>query len=157
MVAIKAITERSAIRPDEQLAFAREMHILTQVGPVAPTSPTGLEGPGLLVLRPVERGVRPASVVYRFRRFRLIPFGLLAHILRRWLDPPGTHPWHLLSRWARSPRGSETVWNREARRGSRARKRQGGNSIAVFRGGMKSIQSTVETILAGQQYTWAPS
>ncbi|CAK9000389.1 Serine/threonine-protein kinase STY46 (Serine/threonine/tyrosine-protein kinase 46) [Durusdinium trenchii] len=31
VVAIKAITERSAIRPDEQLAFAREMHILTQV------------------------------------------------------------------------------------------------------------------------------
>eukprot|EP00913_Durusdinium_trenchii_P027449 g25745.t1 len=30
VVAIKAITERSAIRPDEQLAFAREMHILTQ-------------------------------------------------------------------------------------------------------------------------------
>ena len=24
--------------------------------------------------------------------------GLLAHILRRWLDPPGTHPNHLLRR-----------------------------------------------------------
>lgn len=31
VVAIKMITERSAIRPDEQLAFAREMKILTQV------------------------------------------------------------------------------------------------------------------------------
>jgi len=30
VVAIKMITERSAIRPDEQLAFARELNILTQ-------------------------------------------------------------------------------------------------------------------------------
>ena len=25
--------------------------------------------------------------------------GLLAHLLRRWLEPPGTHPNHLLGRW----------------------------------------------------------
>jgi len=30
VVAIKMITERSAIRPDEQIAFAREMKVLTK-------------------------------------------------------------------------------------------------------------------------------